>query len=169
MMRRRRAAAIAAASCIAMEGVSYLAHRWIMHGPGMGWHRSHHQPPVGRVERNDLFPVCFSAVGVGLFAAGTRNARTEPLFWVGAGVTAYGAMYLAVHELVIHRRLPVPIPEVGYLRWLRRSHRIHHLFSGEPYGMLLPLVPRDLRQRAERTERDPLVRPDNLEPDQPAA
>ena len=42
---------------VAMEGVSYAAHRWVMHGRGMGWHRSHHAPPAARFERNDRFPL----------------------------------------------------------------------------------------------------------------
>ena len=132
-------ALVAVASFCAMEGVSYAAHRWLMHGPGMAWHRSHHLPPRGRFERNDRFPLCFSALGVALFALGTTVDGLRPLLWVAIGVTAYGAAYLAVHELVIHRRLPVPVPSTRYLRWLRASHADHHRTSGEPYGMLLPL------------------------------
>jgi beta-carotene 3-hydroxylase len=132
----------------AMEAVSYAAHRWVMHGVGLGWHRSHHQPPRARFERNDLFPLCFSTVGVLLFALATVGPAVRPLFWVGTGVTLYGALYLFVHEVYIHRRLDLRLPRLAYLDWLRDSHRIHHLFGGEPYGMLLPLVPRSLRDRA---------------------
>lgn len=125
---------------VAMEGVSYSAHRWLMHGVGMTWHRSHHAPPTGeRFERNDLFPLCFSAVGVLLFAVAT--IRDSSTVWaVAAGITAYGAIYLAVHELYIHRRLPIRIPANAYLDWLRDSHRDHHRTGAEPYGMLLPIV-----------------------------
>jgi beta-carotene 3-hydroxylase len=142
------AALLALAAFAAMEAVSYAAHRWVMHGFGMGWHRSHHRPAAGRFERNDLFPLCFSALGVLTFAVATAGPAIAPLFWVGVGVTAYGAVYLFVHEVYIHRRLGVPLPRVGYLDWLRDSHRVHHLYGGEPYGMLLPLVPRGLRARA---------------------
>ena len=123
-----------------MEGVSYATHRWVMHGPAIGWHRSHHAPPRGRLERNDLFPVCFSALGVALFllaAAGWRH-----VWWVALGVTAYGAAYLFVHEVYIHRRVAVPRPTSRYLDWLRASHRVHHMSGDEPYGMLLPFVRR---------------------------
>jgi beta-carotene 3-hydroxylase len=139
---------LAVGAFVAMEGVSYAAHRWAMHGPGMGWHRSHHLPPQGRLERNDRFPACFSVVGVALFALGTMGPAIGALVWVGIGVTAYGVVYLGVHEVAIHRRLPVRAPRGAYVRWLRDSHRIHHLYGGEPYGMLLPVVPRDLRRRA---------------------
>ena len=123
---------------VAMEGVSYAGHRWVMHGFAMGWHRSHHLAAQSRFERNDLFPVCFSAVGILLFTLGSLG--WEAFWWVGVGVTAYGAAYLFVHEVYIHHRLPVPVPRLRYLEWLRDAHRAHHRTSAEPYGMLLPLV-----------------------------
>jgi len=132
-----------AGSFLAMEGVSYAAHRWVMHGFGMAWHRSHHAPPRGALERNDLFPVCFSVVGIALFALGTTVTR--PLLWIAIGVTAYGAAYLVVHDVVIHRRLGMRIGGGRYLRWLRTSHAAHHRTGAEPYGMLLPVVPRERR------------------------
>jgi beta-carotene 3-hydroxylase len=68
---------------------------------------------------------------------------------VGIGVTAYGAAYLVVHDLVIHRRVPwLPVPDrVG--RRLREAHNVHHLFGEAPYGFLAPVVPRALRARAD--------------------
>jgi beta-carotene 3-hydroxylase len=137
------ALALVVVSFAAMEGVTYAAHRWLMHGPGMGWHQSHHSARAGRFERNDLFPVCFSAVGIALFALGTTVAR--PLLWVAIGVTAYGAAYLLVHDVVIHRRLGVRVGGGRYLRWLRTAHAAHHRTGAEPYGMLLPVVPRERR------------------------
>lgn len=143
-----------AGAFVAMEGVSYAGHRWVMHGPGMVWHRSHHAPPAGRFEANDRFPLGFSVVGFLLFLLGSLGLT--PLWWIGAGVTAYGAAYLFVHEVFIHRRLAVPVPHLRYLAWLRDSHRDHHTGGAEPYGMLLPLV----RGRSSTRERtgDPLDR-----------
>ena len=40
---------------------------------------------------------------------------------------------------------------------LADAHRIHHLYNAAPYGMLLPIVPSELRERAERTDRNPLA------------
>lgn len=131
----------------AMEGVSYATHRWIMHGFGMRWHRSHHRPATGRLEKNDLFPVFFSSVGFAVFLTASLTSTTW-LYWLGGGITAYGMVYLAVHEVYIHRRLACPIDDRAGLDWLRDSHEIHHLFGGEPYGMLLPVVRGDLRRQA---------------------
>ncbi|MEO7557277.1 MAG: sterol desaturase family protein [Acidimicrobiales bacterium] len=132
-------AALAVLAFLAMEGVSYAAHRWVMHGFAMVWHRSHHAPPQGSLERNDLFPACFSTVGFALFAL--ASAGVAGWLWpVAVGVTAYGALYLLVHEVYIHHRLALRIPQLTYLEWLRDSHRAHHVSGGEPYGMLLPLL-----------------------------
>lgn len=128
-----------ASAFAAMEAVSYSTHRWVMHGRGIVWHRSHHAPAAGRLERNDLFPAVFSVPAIGLFAA--ASCVTPPWTrWAAAGITTYGVAYMAIHELAIHRRLAVRIPDNGYLRWLRRSHAAHHIDGGEPYGMLLPLL-----------------------------
>ena len=139
---------------VVMEGVSYAAHRWVMHGFALGWHRSHHLPARSRLERNDLFPVCFSAVGVLLFALGSLGLAA--FWWVGVGVTAYGASYLFVHEVYIHHRLPIRVPRLRYLEWLRDSHRLHHQSGAEPYGMLLPVVRAPSPRRVATT--DPLER-----------
>ena len=134
-----RALLLAVVSFGSMELISYAVHRWVMHGVGMVWHRSHHAAPVGRFERNDLYPVCFAAAGVALFAIPALGWVPD-LFWVGVGVTAYGTIYLFVHDLYIHRRVPVTVPRLRYLEWLRSAHGDHHRRGGEPYGMLLPLV-----------------------------
>lgn len=151
-------AVIVAASFLLMEVVSYLAHRFLMHGPGMRLHASHHAAWRSRVEANDLFPVSFAAVTILGMALGSAWPRLEVLLPVGAGVTAYGAAYLFVHDVYIHARLG-RLPEVGVLEWLKAAHRLHHLYGGEPYGMLLPVTaPRTLWARASVTGRDPFGR-----------
>ena len=144
---------------VAMEPVTYAVHRWVMHGPGHQVHRSHHRRRAGRFESNDLYPVAFATiVGVAL-AVGFNADGWRWLVPVGAGITLYGAAYGAVHDGHIHGRLRV----LARLRWryldrLADAHRIHHLYGGEPYGMLLPVVPEALKQRAARSERDPVPR-----------
>ncbi len=136
---------------VAMEGVSYVTHRWVMHGPGMVWHRSHHSPSATRIEANDQFPVVFSAIGFGMFLVASLLG-SAPLFWAAGGVTAYGLAYTFVHEVYIHRRVGVHVRDRRYLVWMRDSHQIHHTLGGEPYGMLLPVVSEARRAEAARRE-----------------
>jgi beta-carotene 3-hydroxylase len=147
--------AVAAAGFVAMEAVSYATHRWLMHGRGMPWHRSHHPPGTHGFEKNDLFPATFAGGAVAVFALAAVKPRLAPLRWFAAGVTGYGLCYATVHEVLVHHRLPISVPRRGYTRWLDDSHRIHHLFGGEPYGMLLPLVRPELRRRAAESTRSP--------------
>ncbi len=146
---------VATVSLLAMEPAVALAHRRAMHGWAWGWHRSHHQRDGGPFEANDLFPVVFAAATVAAMAAGTTVDALAPLLWVGSGVTAYGVAYLVVHDLYIHRRLGV-LPGAGthLIRWLAEAHRIHHLYGRGPYGFLLPVVPGELRARAQERPAD---------------
>ena len=153
-----RALGIVAVAFAGMEAVSYLSHRFVMHGFGFGIHRSHHQAPDGGFELNDLYPLMFSSVAISAFAAGTFLPDLRPLVFAGTGITLYGASYLFVHEIYIHRRIPLVKREHAVLEWLKQSHRVHHLYGGEPYGMLLPIVPRELRRRAAATPADPFRR-----------
>ena len=161
-MRRRSArrstlvrAAVGATGFVAMEGVSYATHRWLMHGRGMPWHRSHHPPSSSGLEKNDLFPGSFATGAIAVFALAAAKPRLAPLRWFAVGVTTYGVCYGLVHEVQVHRRLGLPLPDWRYLHWLEESHRIHHLYAGEPYGMLLPIVRPELRRRAAATTRVP--------------
>jgi beta-carotene 3-hydroxylase len=139
---------LAIAALVLMEPITALTHRLLFHGRGMGWHRSHHEPPRGAVEANDLFPVVFAVATIVLLSIGVWIGAGEVLVPVGIGVTAYGAAYLVVHDLVIHRRIPwLHVPDRLGAR-LRAAHNVHHLFGREPYGFLVPVVPPDLAVRA---------------------
>ena len=117
-------------------------------------HADHHTPRDGGCQRNDLYPASFSVLAVGLFAAGTSGSGHLVLVAAGVGMTAYGVAYLYVHEVCIHRRLPIRRRLGRYLDVAaRRMHRVHHLYGGEPYGMLLPLVPGELRVAPPPTAR----------------
>jgi beta-carotene 3-hydroxylase len=142
---------ITVAAFVLMEPVTALTHRFVMHGFGMGWHRTHHEPPRRVLEANDLFPVVFSAATIVLLAVGVYGGGGDVLVPLGMGITAYGASYLFVHDLVIHRRLARWLAQpAGFLAWHRDAHNVHHLYSRAPYGFLAPVVPRELRQRAQR-------------------
>lgn len=149
---------IVVAAFVLMEPLTAATHRWVMHGIGEALHRSHHRPLFERFEANDWYPVMFAAlVNVG-FVAGFNWDGFGGLVPIGVGTTLYGACYALVHDVYIHRRLdwfehrPVPLFDQ-----LAEAHRIHHLYNAAPYGMLAPVVPADLRQRAAGTDRNPIL------------
>ena len=146
---------VAVATFGLMEPATYAMHRWVMHGPGRGLHLSHHRRGREGFELNDWYPVLFAALGMLAFAAGASVGRIHVLVPVSLGSAAYGAAYLFVHDLYIHRRMAALSFEWSPLERLKAAHRVHHLFNGEPYGMLFPVVPAELRRRAAASPVDP--------------
>ena len=141
---------------LGMEALVYLSHRFVMHGPGMPIHKSHHQRhPEPTWERNDLYPLTGSALAMAGFGLGLNVAGLEALVPLAIGLTIYGAAYFFVHDIYIHRRLPWFGAELAVCERLKSAHRIHHLWGGEPYGMLFPVVPAALRERAMGIDYDP--------------
>src|SRR3712207_6019880 len=94
-----------AAGFLAMEGIARVSHRYLMHGWGWGWHRSHHEPHAGRFERNDLFALVGVAISIGLFLLAGR-LQSAALQALAVGVTAYGLAYGLVHDGLVHQRWP---------------------------------------------------------------
>ena len=129
------------AAYIGMEGVAWLAHKFIMHGPLWSWHKDHHQPRPGKhFQTNDLFFLVFAIPGFSCLAIGLEGL-TWP-FWVGLGITCYGLTYFLVHDLLIHRRTSwFGLPRTKYFQAVHRAHRAHHRNphrqKGHSFGMLL--------------------------------
>ncbi|RZM08817.1 MAG: beta-carotene hydroxylase, partial [Sphingomonas sp.] len=86
-----------------MELFAWSMHKYVMHGPGWGWHRDHHEPHDHALERNDLYAVVFAAIVVALFLVGTY--AWPPMFWIATGITVYGAIYAFIHDGLVHQRL----------------------------------------------------------------
>lgn len=152
------------AAFVLMEAVAYLTHRFVMHGRLGAWHRSHHQVRTTTFEANDLYPVVGAGLSIVVIALGTGVRSLSSLGWIGAGITLYGASYLFVHDLYIHRRVRAFTWRWGPLERVREAHRIHHLWAGEPFGFLFPIVPAELRARAVTVSRDPLEHDSRLLP-----
>ena len=145
---------------VVMEPLTYAAHRWVMHGStGIAWHESHHGADTGGWERNDWYPVLFASAGLLTSVAGATVGALEWLIPVSMGAALYGMAYGFVHDVYIHRRLPRFTAELAWCERLKAAHRIHHLWGGEPFGMLLPVVPAALRRRAEMVDYDPFPGP----------
>lgn len=147
-----------------MEPITALTHRHVMHGVGLTLHRSHHRrlragESPQRWEANDAFPAMFAAVVMAGLAIGFNAGGWEVLVPIGVGVTAYGLCYALVHDVYIHRRLPVfGDRRVPGLERLSVAHQVHHQHSGAPYGMLAPLVGRQTPSPASgsRPSHDPV-------------
>lgn len=142
---------------IAMEITAALSHRYIMHGWGWGWHRSHHEPHSGWFEVNDLYAVVFAVLAIVLIYLGSRGVW--PLQWIGTGMTLYGVLYFIVHDGLVHQRWPFKyIPRRGYFKRLYMAHRMHHAVRGREgcvsFGFLyappLSKLQETLRQRHGR-------------------
>lgn len=145
------ALAIVVTTVVAMEVVAAGVHRYVMHGFGWTWHKSHHEPHDSRLERNDLYAAVFALISIALFTAGSR---WPALWWVGAGTVVYGLLYALLHDGLVHRRFPfVRPPRNGYLKRLVQAHRLHHAVKGKEgcvsFGFLyappLPLLLQELR------------------------
>lgn len=124
-----------------MEGITWLTHRFVMHGFLWYLHRDHHQVEPGFFEKNDAFFVIFAVPAMLLIYFGTFNGN-----WimqaVGFGITAYGFAYFVVHDVIIHQRFKwFTRSNNTYVRAIRWAHKMHHKHlgkeHGESFGMLL--------------------------------
>jgi beta-carotene 3-hydroxylase len=150
---------IALVTLVLMEPVTYLAHRYVMHGFGEGWHVSHHRRRRGRLERNDLYPLVFAGSTFAVLVAGVTVEPLAILEPIGVGIMLYGIGYLFVHEVYIHRRLRhVSVRLPGFDR-LADAHALHHRFGAEPFGFLAPVVPASTRRRAAESDARGQTRP----------
>ena len=113
---------------IFMEGFAYVAHRWLMHGPGWFLHKSHHVPREGRFELNDLYAAIFAIPSISLFWYGIGLGHGALYAWIGGGIAAYGAIYFGFHDVIVHRRVNIRyIPESAYMKRIIQAHRLHHV------------------------------------------
>ena len=56
---------------IAMEGLAWLSHRYLMHGLLWVWHKDHHQKdPTSFFELNDLFFIVYAVPSATLIITG---------------------------------------------------------------------------------------------------
>ncbi|TWI53009.1 beta-carotene 3-hydroxylase [Pseudomonas duriflava] len=144
-----------------MEAFSWYAHKYIMHGWGWGWHKSHHEPRTGWFEKNDLYAVVFAGIAIMLIYFGTEGyGRLE---WVGAGMTAYGLLYFIAHDGLVHQRWPFKyVPRRGYLKRLYQAHRMHHAVDGKEgcvsFGFLYAPSVSTLKKQLRELHQGPLKR-----------
>jgi beta-carotene 3-hydroxylase len=132
---------------MAMEGVSYLVHRFVYHGLLWRLHKSHHTPRKGAFELNDVFPVFFATLSIILMMYAISDDGRHEVFAISIGITVYGIIYFLIHDLYIHRRIPSLSLKIPILLAIKKAHTIHHRYGGEPYGLLLFFNLNDVRSQ----------------------
>lgn len=120
------------ATVAVMEGVAYVAHRWVMHGPGWFLHESHHRARHGNFELNDLYAAIFAVPSIVLLAGGVQFGWWPGFIWIGAGIAAYGAIYFGFHDVIVHKRLDHRyVPRSRYMKRIVQAHRLHHAIESK--------------------------------------
>ena len=124
-----------------MEGITWLTHRYVMHGFLWYLHQDHHKKGCGFFEKNDAFFLIF-AIPSWLCIMLGLHAKVYPVAAIGFGIAMYGLAYFVVHEVIIHQRLKwFTRSNNTYIRTIRWAHKMHHKhlekYQGESFGMLL--------------------------------
>ena len=126
---------------VAMEGVAWGMHKYVMHGFLWYLHKDHHTKEPGFFEKNDTFFLIF-AIPSSLSIIGGIHYGLSYLLSIGAGIALYGIAYFLVHEVLIHRRFNwLDNVRSPYLKRLIKAHRHHHSKrskeDGRCFGMLI--------------------------------
>jgi beta-carotene 3-hydroxylase len=126
--------AIAVATFVLMEGLTWCIHRYIMHGFLWSLHKDHHQKGPGIFEKNDAFFLIF-AIPSWLFIMLGVIYQAWWSIAIGAGLTLYGVAYFLVHDVIIHQRLKwFTRSNNSYVRTIRWAHKMHHKHLDKDYG-----------------------------------
>ena len=123
-----------------MEGITWLTHKYVMHGFLWYLHEDHHQPGPGFFEKNDAFFLIFAIPSWLCIMLGLQHQHYE-VASIGFGIALYGFAYFIVHEVIIHQRFKwFTRSNNTYVRTIRWAHKMHHKHlnkeEGESFGML---------------------------------
>ncbi|AYN02318.1 sterol desaturase family protein [Chryseobacterium sp. 3008163] len=126
---------IVVATFFIMEGITWMVHKYIMHGFLWTLHRDHHDHSnEGDLERNDYFFAIFAIPTIALMYYGTIN-NFNAYFYIAIGITLYGMAYFFVHDIFIHQRFKfLRDTQNPYLLAIRRAHKQHHKHTGKEMG-----------------------------------
>ena len=110
---------------VGMEGVAYLMHKHLMHGPLWVLHESHHRPRGGWFEANDLFGIFFSVPSI--VSHLPRYPRPTVAARARARHDGLRLLYWGFHDVIVHRRVKLRLHLGGaYLNRIVRAHLVHH-------------------------------------------
>ena len=132
---------IALCTFFLMEGITWITHRYIMHGFLWYLHRDHHQKSKGFFEKNDAFFLIFAIPSWLCIFLGLQH-KTYWIAAIGFGIALYGLAYFIVHEAIIHQRFKwFTRSNSSYINSIRWAHKMHHRHfgkeEGESFGMLI--------------------------------
>jgi beta-carotene 3-hydroxylase len=146
---------IALITFLLMEGITWLTHKYVMHGFLWYLHEDHHNPKRHVFEKNDAFFIIFAIPSWLCIMLGSMNEA----WWIvsiGAGIALYGLAYFIVHDIIIHQRFKLFTRSNNkYVRVIRWAHKMHHRHinkeEGESFGMLF--VAKKYWEKIKRDER----------------
>lgn len=130
---------------LAMEGVAWAMHKYVMHGWFWNLHEDHHvrKNHDSFFELNDTFFIFFSIIAMTAYITFslTEGWLSTLMLGIGVGVSIYGFAYFVIHDLFIHQRIKIwRNTKNQYLLAIRRAHKMHHKHitkeDGECFGML---------------------------------
>jgi beta-carotene 3-hydroxylase len=129
------------ATFFTMEGITWLTHKYVMHGFLWYLHEDHHKKGPGLFEKNDAFFLIFSIPSILCILFGTFDNKLW-LTAIGTGIAMYGFAYFLVHDVIIHQRIKLFTRSNNvYVRSIRWAHKMHHKhlekYDGESFGMLI--------------------------------
>jgi beta-carotene 3-hydroxylase len=131
---------IALVTFLAMEGITWATHKYVMHGFLWYLHKDHHQPTGHFFEKNDAFFLIFAIPSWLCIMLGLQN-QYYGIAGIGFGIALYGFAYFLVHDVIIHQRFKwFTRSNNVYVRTIRWAHKMHHKHMGkergESFGML---------------------------------
>ena len=141
------------AAFLGMEFMAWATHKFVMHGFLWTFHADHHVARPGFLERNDVFFLIY-AIPSWLCIMLGMMAGNYVAVWIGYGIAAYGLAYFLLHDVYIHRRLPILKKlDHPYFMAIRKAHKVHHKHlgkeKGECFGMLI--VPKKYYSEAKES------------------
>ena len=124
-----------------MEAITWLTHKYIIHGFLWFLHEDHHQKTTGFFEKNDAFFLIFAVPSWLCIMLGSMNENYISIS-IGFGIALYGLAYFIFHEIIIHQRFKLfTRTKSRYIKAIRWAHKMHHKhlnkYHGESFGMLL--------------------------------
>ncbi|MBS4043594.1 MAG: sterol desaturase family protein [Chitinophagaceae bacterium] len=144
-----------------MEGITWLTHKYVMHGFLWYLHEDHHQPHDHVLEKNDAFFLIFAIPSWLCIMLGLKYQNYIAAA-IGFGIALYGFAYFMIHEVIIHQRIKwFTRSKHKYIRVIRWAHKMHHKHlnkqNGESFGMLYVA-----KKYWEKVERDDLIKKEQL-------